>query len=487
MKALIKSILLPSLILYFSLSAFSVQAQEIFYSKEMRYNFQNDQYAVVGKTSEGIFTYTATGDNYFLNDYNDSMALKAKIALDFFPAKARITKFISYPENIIVFYQAEERNYMIQYAALLDKKALLIGKSIAIDSVKTTWLGMHQHNFFDLSISSDKNKIMLYSLDKKDLRTTLLDNHLNILGRGKHHLSFNGKSEIHQALLDNDGRFYFTLLEKAGSKQYTALFQLFQLSENGRDLVKKTLPGNQDYYSGLFSKINKNNGLIYSAGFYSNRKSGNLEGLAYFVYDPKVKNFEPIKKIEFENELKAEQGTRNKNKAFNDSKIRNLIIKNDGGFLIISEDAYSTSRTITSPDWGFYSWYYAPSYPNQSIREFHYGNILVMNFNESGDMLWHTFIRKSQYTQDDNGLFSSYAFLNSGASLVFLFNNLNNRNYQVMAAVVDADGSKKVQALDVGNIGNAEWLPRKATQISKTTWLMPILTRNNLFFVRVAF
>ncbi|HET8572822.1 MAG TPA: hypothetical protein VFL76_03015 [Edaphocola sp.] len=461
-------------------------AQDIYYSKEERFNFQNGDYSVIGQTGHYIYTYSASNKGYFLNAYNDSMALEAKIALDFFPERVADAQFINYPDQIIVLFQAEMRNYIVQYAALLDDRALLIHKPIAIDSVKSSWFGGSQ-KYFSVTVSPDKSKIMVYGLGKKDLSATLIDNGLHILHHGRHNISSSGNDNIHQALLDNSGRFYFSIAAEAGNKDYAADFHLYQLSEDGHNLGEKMFPADQQYYSGLYSKINRANGQIYSAGFYSGHKNGNLEGVIYFTYDPGNRNFSNIKRIPFTKEVLNDADTRNKKKAFNDEQVRDLVIKNDGGFLLVSEDAYVSSRTEMTPGWGYYSWYYAPVYPDRTIYEYHYGDVLIMDFDTRGTIQWHRFIRKDQYSQDDNGIFSSYAFLNSGSSLVFLYNDFNNRSSSIKVAAMDAAGQLQLQTLNTGNIGNADWLPRKAVQVDKATWVIPVLNRNNLFFAKVVF
>src|SRR5690606_21168133 len=113
-------------------------------------------------------------------------------------------------------------------------------------------------------------------------------------------------------------------------------------------------------------------------------------------------------------------------------------------------------------------------YPDRTIYEYHYGDILVMDFDGAGSIQWHQFIRKDQYSQDDNGIFSSYAFLNSGSSLVFLYNDFNNRSSSIKVAALDAEGQLQMQPLNTGNIGNADWLPRRAVQVDRTTWVIPV-------------
>lgn len=487
MNTLLKPIYGLFLFLSLSLwSAYQAAAQDIFYSKEERFNFQNSDFSVVGNTGNYLYTYTASNKGYFLNAYNDSMALKAIVALDFFPARIIAARFVNYPEKIIVLYQAVERNYIILYAAKLDNRALLTGKPKAIDSVKSSLFGGDE-SFFKTAVSSDKGKIMVYGLDKQSIHTALLNDNLDILHQRTYSLSTGRKETINQALLDDEGKFYFSVTEESGSKNYSNNFKLFQLAPEGKSLTSKTLSGGSLYYSGLHSKIDKQTGLLYTAGFYSDHRNGNLEGVVYCAYNPSSTSFSSQKLIPFTASIKNDAAARNKKKAFNDAKVRELIIKNGGGFLLVAENVFISTQTEMTPGWGYYSWYYSPAYPDRVIKEYNYGDILLLNFNDSSRLDWYKFIRKNQYSQDDNGLFSSFAFLNAGSSLVFLFNNFNSQSNEMELVAIDNKGNVQMQPLKTGNIGNADWLPRRAVQVAKTTWVIPILNRNNLFFAKVVF
>lgn len=95
-------------------------AQEVLYSPYENFDFRNGEFSVVGYTGGLYYTYRSTTDGYFLDAYNDSLVKVATVMLDFFPSKIYQTKFIAYPDKIIVLYQALESNKVIQYAALLE-------------------------------------------------------------------------------------------------------------------------------------------------------------------------------------------------------------------------------------------------------------------------------------------------------------------------------------------------------------------------------
>jgi hypothetical protein len=133
----------------------------------------------------------------------------------------------------------------------------------------------------------------------------------------------------------------------------------------------------------------------------------------------------------------------------------------------------------------YYGGYFGP-FSGSSVREFNYGDILAISYDGAGKEEWHSFIRKDQYSQEDNGVFSSYAFLNGGGSLLFLYNDFDRSNSRIQLATID--GSGEVIAKELSTDRNApDWLPRRGVQISARQIVLPCLTRRGLCFAKVVF
>jgi hypothetical protein len=164
-----------------------------------------------------------------------------------------------------------------------------------------------------------------------------------------------------------------------------------------------------------------------------------------------------------------------------------MILKKDGGFVLIAEDFSITTRT-TTPSWGgyYYSYYYSP-FMSQSIREYNYNDLFVMSYDGNGVRDWSTFIRKNQYSQEDGGIFSSYGLINAGGSLGFLFNDFNTRVSKIQLATVSGDGKLDMRSLAEGTANDPDWLPRSAKQVGLKELVVPCLRRRQLCFAKIVF
>lgn len=465
-------------------------AQDIFYSKEQKFTFQNGDFSVVGWSGDRLYTYRASKEGYYLDAYNDSMRLMATIALDFFPQKIYETRFFTTENNIVVFYQAVQRNQVVQYAALLDNRARMLQKPLVLDSAKMSWMSSDR-KYYSVAVSSDKSRFMIFSVgSRKDRRvacnTILLDDNMRVLSRRTVHVSSEDEFSFGQSLLGKDGTFYLAAYN-AGAGGMAGSVWLLKLAPEAADFSVKPFPLNDNFLSGMYMKLDDSRNQVFVGAFYSEKKSGNLDGILYALYDPAGESLSTFRLIPFDEAMRNASSERNKKKAFNDFEVRNLILKNDGGFILVSENYYVTTRTSNyGTGYGYYSWY-NNTYPSSSTREYHYGDIMVLDYNGEGERQWQNFIRKEQYSQEDDGLFSSYVMLNSGATLVFLFNDFSSSKSTLNLAAVDADGSLQMKKMNPGRTAGADWLPRAAKQTDLRELLVPVLRKNSLGFARVVF
>ncbi|WP_157976895.1 hypothetical protein [Taibaiella helva] len=467
------------------------KAQDIFYSREQKFTFQNSDFSVVGWSGDRLYTYRASKEGYYLDAYNDSMRLLATIALDFFPQKIYATRFYTTEDQIIVLYQAVQSNQVVQYAAKLDSRARMLQKPVALDSVKMGWLST-ERQYYSSVMSSDKSKLMVFSLGKRkngrqEFSTILLDNALNILAKEHPFVISEDDFNLGQSLLTKDGSLYLSGYNGSSERAFSGDAWLFHLSPDGKEFRHIPLPLGDDYMSGMFMRANDNKDEIYIGAFFSGKKSGNMDGIVYGMYEMSKDTFSIFKKIPFDDQLRNATDDRNKKKAFNDFVVRDLVVKNDGGFILVGENYYVTTRTsVYGPGYGYYSWY-NNGYPTSSTREYHYGDIMVLDYDANGERKWHNFIRKEQYSQEDDGMFSSYAMLNSGASLVFLYNDFSSNKSSLSLAALDLSGTLQMKKMNPGRSAGADWLPRSGKQTDIRELMIPVLRRNSIGFARVVF
>jgi hypothetical protein len=467
----------------------SAQAQTSYYSREQKFSYKNGDFSIVGRSSDWLYTYRASSEGFFLDGFDDSMRLKATIALDFFPKKIYDTKFIVYPDQIIVLYQAIERNHVIQYAAILDSKARLLQKPRVLDSAKVGWMSSRRQ-YFSSAVSEDKNKIAVIGIGGKNntasFKTILIDRDLNIINRRASSARAENDLSLGQILLDNDGVLYMSAYNQSGSRDYINQATILMLPLDRNEFQHVSLPLQGNYLAGVHLKLDNQHKLCYIGGFYSSKKSGNIEGVAYGSFSQSSGEAGIFKLIPADESLRNYTGEKNAKKSLNEFEAKNIIVKNDGGFILIAEKHFITTRnSYYGNGYGYYSSYYG-AFASPTIREYNYGDIMALSYSPTGDLEWKNFIRKDQYSQEDGGMFSSYGMLNSGASLVFIYNDFSSRSSTLQLAALDIDGNLQMSKMNDDGM-RADWIPRAGKQTDSREIVIPLLRSNNISFVKVNF
>ncbi len=462
------------------------RAQEVIYSPYQNFDFRSGEFSVVGKVNGVLYMYRGTPQACYLDAYNDQMERTATVVLDFFTGKIYDTKFITYQNQMIVLYQSVESGKVTLYAALLDDKGRLLKRPVVIDAAKQAFFGSYR-SYFKIAVSEDKKKILAYETTQRNKSVnadcTWLDDQLTILS--KCHTSFNTDNdlEVGEGLVHNDGTFFLPVYTPLGNRNYADQVWLLVLPQAEKKFTPKELPLNNMFAAGTYMKLDNTNDRIYIAGFYSDKKNGSFEGVLYNYYNLKTGTYEPTRLIPLDEELRNNSGERNKKRAFNDYQVKNLIVKNDGGFVLVAEDFFISTRNSYNPGFGYYS-FYSPTM-SSSVREYHYNDIMSLAYDAEGKRQWKAFVRKEQYSQEDGGMFSSYAMVNTGGALGYLFNDFNSTRSRVQLASVDDEGKVSMMSLNTG--ADIDWLPRSGKQVSAHEIVVPCLHKRQICFAKIVF
>lgn len=470
----------------------TVQAQEVIYSGYEKYDMRAGDFSVIGKVNGRLYTYRSTNDGFFMDVWNDSMLREATVILDFFPSKIYETRFVAYPDKIIVLYQSLERGKVIQYAAKMDETGRLVGDPVKIDSAKTGFFGANK-DYFSSAVSDDKRYVAAYGINAKgatlNIGATILDENLVKVARFRSDFEGSGRMANGSGMLGNDGTFYLPVYSIAGSDDNAERLWLLERKLEETGYFRTELPLEDNYATTTFMRIDNNANRIYAGGFYSEKKAGNYDGIVYAQYDIASRSFTTRKLIPFDEPLKAATGARSLKRAFNNFQTRQLIVKNDGGFVLISEAYYQSIRNAGGGfgyGYGFYPMYGGP-FMSRNIREYHYDDILALSYNAEGVREWHAFVRKDQFSQEDGGVFSSYALLNTGGSLGFLYNNFNGRKSDIQLATIDDEGAVKMRSMAPSGNDTPDWLPRSGKQVSSRELIVPCLRKKQICFAKIFF
>ena len=496
----------------FSLFSFKAISQQITYSQAEADDTRALDFNIIGKVGGNFLVYKNIRNKYAVSVYDNRMKSKNKVDLDFMPDKTINVDFVAYPDFAYIIYQFQKRNILHCMAAAIDGNGKLLKTPFELDTTQITFFA--DNKIYSTINSEDKSKILIYKIQKKNdkfnFTTLLLNDRLELLHKSRIETPYEEHKDIFSDFfVDDAGNFVFTKGTKLNSRDYLQKLMLVTKGpqEDNFTLNELNLSGN--YLDEIKLKVdNVNQQYLINSLFYK-KKNGNIEGLYSAVWNKKNDKLVSQNFAEFgdsiREEAKTEGGTR---LAFNDYFIRDVILKKDGGFILTAEDHTTQSRGnpwnrydylygypsfspfdsyyLYSPSSYWYSSRYPNYYNNNGQVRYYYQNIVVLDLDNTGNLIWSNIVHKSQF-DDDNDNFLSYSIMLTGSELHFLFNELERRNQLINDQTVSADGkitrNPPLRSLDRGY----EFMPRYAKQVSSYQIIVPCMYRSFICFAKIEY
>ncbi len=496
---------------------FNGSAQKVIYSEPDRDDSKGTTFEVIGKYAGNFLVFKNNRDNYSVAVYDASMKMIEKNKLDFLPDKILNTEFLAYSDFSYLFYQYQKRSILYNMAVKLDARGKKIGEPIQLDTTDINFLASNR--IYALINSDDKQKILVYKVNNKSDRahivtSLLFDKSLTLIKKSTVQIAMPERNGVLSNFeIDNDGDLFF--LRGSGTNQNDNINKLtmFYKSAISENLVFNEIKLTSTYLDDVSVKVDNYNKRFLVTSFFSKQRRGNVDGLFCYVWDKKRNAEVMATNATFSNELRDEaRGENNTKMAFNDYFLKNIIYKKDGGFIVVAEAAYTSSRggnNLNRWDYmggssfygggnGFYS--YGNGWGNSwnnpwnrwggtgfnNVTRYYADNIAIISFDSTAKADWTNIIAKSQFDDNSDDLLG-FGMANTGENIHFLFNVQEKRNQIITDHAVSADGqvtrNPTLKNLDKGY----DFMPKYAKQVSARQIIVPCMYRNYICFAKVEF
>jgi hypothetical protein len=223
---------------------------------------------------------------------------------------------------------------------------------------------------------------------------------------------------------------------------------------------------------------NFNNKIIIT-GFHSDSKSTTGAAIFYSHYDFRSDSPPDITSspIDARQNVKlAGERNRRAGLALVNYPIERIIVRNDGGAVIISEGSYTN-------EYSYYD-YFTQSYTR--TIEYVFGNIVVISVNNDGSIDWSNVLEKLQVSVDDGGALSSFSHLLNSEEMITLFNTDISKKNKVVSAKINKFGELS-RPVVLTKLDGLLLTPRSGRQVSASEIVIPVYNRKKLFLTRVTF
>ncbi len=500
-------ILLPICLVIFS--TVQLSAQKITYSEPERDDPRSLNFEIVGKLNGNYLIYKNIRDVHSISVYDTKMVMAEKNKLDFLPDKIINADFLAYPDFFYMFYQYQKRSIVYSMAVKLDARGKKMADPVQLDTTDISFFASNK--IYSIINSENKQRIMSYKINSKNdklhvVTSVLFDKDLNLIHKSRVGVQMPDRNDfLTEFQLDNDGDLVF--VKPSGTAQNDNINKLVMFTKpaNADDVAFVDLKLNNINLDDVSVKIDNFNKHYLISSFYSAKRRGNVDGLYCFLWDKQNGKELLSSATTFSDELRTEaKGENSIKSAFNDYFVRNIIMKKDGGFIVVSESAYTSTRGGVnnsrwdylngSPYWGtndYYSNYsYGYNYPwsrynsFNNITRYYADNIAVVSYDATGKMEWSNIVNKSQY-DDSNDNFIGFTLANTGDQLHFIFNVQEKRTMMLSDQNVSPEGqitrNPTMKNLDKGY----DFMPRLSKQVGARQLIVPCQYRNYVCFAKI--
>jgi hypothetical protein len=497
-------------IMLFLVFSQAVNSQKVIYTEPDKNEMRQIDFEIIGKYTGNYLIYKNIRGAGYISVYDADMKLKSNETLKNVGDRLMEADFVAYPDFVYMFYQYQKKSVIYCKMVKLGTDGKELSQPIDIDTTQVG--GSNSDRIYSVITSEDKQKILVFKINSRDERryifkTLLFDKEMNLLHLSRTDLKMSDRNDfLTDFNLDNDGNMVFGRGLRPGSSENIIKFWLVIKPAVSDTFGLKELKLEGVSLDEVKLRVdNNNNRYLFTGFYYKGKRIASIEGISNAIYDKPTGDWVIKNLIPLGSELREDaRGENNIKNAFDDYYIKNITIRKDGGFVVIAESNYQTTRgnpynfnrwgNMYSPYFSGYDYYrygaYSPYGWNRwntgSVTRYHADNIVIGAFDKEGKLTLTNTIRKSQF-DDDNEAMVSYLMVNTGDALRFLYNDYEKRDVILTYQNIDADGNitrpPTMKNLDKGY----SFLPRLGKQVSAHTTIIPCIYRNYLCFAKLDF
>lgn len=450
-------------------------------------NIRSDiAFFLLGEIDNNILLFRDLGSEKKLHIYDQDLVLNSERQVNLIEKRSLVYDLVNLDTAFAVFYGFRDEKEMVVQLDIFSPTAELID-SIEISRNERSFRALQ----YKATVSEDESKVALFNiLSDEKIRISVFDlNTKKPLINNDYIISnTNLNEELLQIEVSNKGDL-FMLTEKNNYKSdkkahEVNILRFIATSEITEEI---RIPLYDVITASTLFKIDNLNSRIGLSALYD-EKSKN-ESTGYIWTNGPIDNWgnEDIYLIPFEDVVYYELYGDKKKKKLQDFKLKDILFKADGTPILIMEVENNVSRqsgsaasntlnprAFRSGTSNFTGW-------SDHYRE----DILIISLDETIHEEWHQVFYKKQFSQNDQGIYSSFFTFNTPSRIRLLFNDEIKTSSTVSEYIFDGAGNYKRSSVLNTEYQNLRLRFADALQISNSSLLVPSQKSYDLNIVKI--
>lgn len=445
-------------------------------------------YDLIGKLKGQYLVFQNKSNYKFgVQAYDDDLKMTWEKEVELDKRRPEVLGLVNKANHFYVLYQYRLKGQSILKAHQYDAGANLVDSATVIN------LGyIFADRQYDIVPSEDRSKVLIfnrqssgeisvYAFDVEEM-TFLWETNFQ-----PENLVFS--RDPHQIVVTNEGEMYYLVLKnnyRSRSKDH--LYEIYYQDGSLKTVRKTEVSLGDKLTNDVYFEYDNLNDNLVAGGLWGEKNLAWAKG--YFLLKAPKDNMDDHEFYfhEFDEELVSsflERDAPSKNKGIFETSVQEIVLRRDGGILMVTERVKTNQRNYGANTAGYYS----RAVRNDLIGmiDYYYEHMLVVSIHPDGEQHWSNVLRKKQYSQDDGAVFSSYFLQKTPTSLHFVFNDEVKEENTVSEYIIE--GSGKFERHSVMSTENQKLRLRfrDAIQTGAGEMLIPSERRNRLKLVRVKY
>lgn len=485
-----KAFFLLAIVLLPFVNGSAVFAQTVLKSVPDKISNRFTDYEIIGKNDMGLIVHYFGNNESELVVYDDKLKVSNRKDLPFNGKKSDLESIILLKDKILVFYSSDGYAYKYLKMKTLMSNLNIPTESVLLDSIPLASIG--RGKTFYVKTSPDKSKIIFFNILKSSatyyVRFAALDDSIRILYKNLFTITEGGGITLRSFKINNEGNAIGVFGDENRNDEYNFNRYIILTFNRTTNTIGEQVLQQQDYvYKNLITEVSNTKDIAYITACYKNTKNRNDIGLAYQIIDLRTNSVLLNSRMPYSEELLKKTQTKEL-KSWQDKAVlmkpKSIMPRSDGGFVVITESEYKTTRAerMTSNNYGYYnSTPYIPAmrYVNQNS----FYDIGIFSINTDGTLDWQANMPKAQISENDDGYYSSFAFFEANNVLKFLYNEDFYNIGNFVEYNVNPNGITKRKSVMNNEKQDLVMVPIKAKQLDGRTIVIPSEQKRNVQFV----
>lgn len=435
-------------------------------------------YEIIGRLRDRILLFRDKYDEFEVQAFDNQMRVAwSKEMADLDRRGVQILAVIGGKNDFSVVHRVRRRGYTILRVHKYDPSANLI------DSMTVKDYGERVFSPPSLEVlrSEDRNCVVVYNTaERAKLEVTCirLDKMQVLWDKTVETEADFYESKVEAMTLGNAGDFFLiSEHNNRRTKIESHEYHILHINAQGDDV--RRVPLRDFLTSDVDFEYDNRNHCLVGAGLYGDKNRERAKGTFYFRAVP-GDTAQVLRYEAFDDKFMSVLRRKNveaDTKGIDDAEVSQLVLRNDGGVLLVVERQHEVMRGAAAGGRGFWR------DGVRAVVDFYYDDVLVVALQPDGHVQWKTVLNKKQYSQDDDGTFSSFYIFKRPDGLRFLFNDEIKYDNTCSEYVVSPLGEFDRNGLINTENQGLRLRFRDALQISASECLIPSELRNKLKLV----